>query len=386
MTTRGESRLFPRTVGATRLAPKLISDKWLFTLSVGLVIFGVVMVYSASAVLAEERFDSQYYFLVRQAMWAVLGLTGLIGAMHIDYHVYQRPRVVFLILGVCLVLLIAVFFFPPVNHVHRWIRVRSFSFQPSELARLALIIFLAAYLDRRIPAGIKQFWMTLFPCALVAGLVIGLILLQPDFGTALMLGLILATMLFIVRVPLKQQATLLIPLPLVMYLALIRVDWRLDRLRAFLDPWQDPQGRGFQAIQSLVALGSGGLTGVGFAQGKQKLFFLPEPHTDFIFSQIGEELGLLGTGALVLAFGLIFWRGVRIALRAPDSFGMLLATGIIASITLQALFNMSVAVGLLPIKGMPLPLISAGGSSLFMTLTMIGILLNIAEQGKEDAD
>lgn len=385
MTTRVESRLFPRPA-AVRLAPKLISDKWLFALSVGLVIFGVVMVYSASAVLAEERFDSQYYFLARQAVWAVLGLAGLIGVMHIDYHLYQRPRVVFLVLGACFVLLIAVFFFPPVNHVHRWIRLRSFSFQPSELARLALIIFLAAYLDRRIPAGIKQFWMTLFPCALVAGLVIGLILLQPDFGTALMLGLILATMLFVVRVPLKQQATLLIPLPLVMYLALIRVDWRLDRLRAFLDPWQDPQGVGFQAIQSLVALGSGGLTGVGFAQGKQKLFFLPEPHTDFIFSQIGEELGLLGTGGLVLAFGLIFWRGVRIALRAPDSFGMLLATGIVASITLQALFNMSVAVGLLPIKGMPLPLISAGGSSLFMTLTMIGILLNIAEQGKEDAD
>ncbi len=374
------------TVAAPPLAPKLVSDKWLFTVSVGLVIFGVVMVYSASAVLAEERFGSQYYFLVRQTIWAVLGLAGLLAAMHIDYHVYQKPRVVALVMGISVILLIAVFFFPPVNHAHRWIRFRSFSFQPSEAARFALILFLASYLDRRIPAGIKQFWMTLVPCALVAGVIVGLILLEPDFGTALLMGLILVTMFCVVRVPIGQQAALFIPLPVVIYLALVRVDWRLNRIRAFLDPWQDPQGRGFQAIQSLVALGSGGPTGVGFAQGKQKLFFLPEPHTDFIFSQIGEELGLVGTGAVVVAFGLILWRGVRIALRAPDSFGTLLATGIIAAIVLQASFNMSVAVGLLPIKGMPLPLISAGGSSLFMTLTMIGVLLNIAEQGRDDAD
>lgn len=366
--------------------PKVISDKVLFTLAVGLVLFGIVMVYSASAVLAAEKFEHQYYFLIRQAIWAALALVALMVTMNLDYRLYQKPAIVYFALGVSFVLLLAVFFFPAVNGAHRWIRLNSFSIQPSELAKFALILFLAHHLDKRIPTGIKRFWLAFVPCTLVAAVLMGLVAKEPDLGMAMMLGVALIVMFFVVKVPLKHQAWLGLAVPPVMYYLLFRVDWRFGRMMAFLDPWSDPQGRGFQVIQSLVAIGSGGVSGVGFAQGKQKLFFLPEPHTDFIFSHIGEEMGLIGTGILIIAFGIIFWRGLRICLQAPDSYAMLLAVGIVGTLAFQILFNVSVALGLLPVKGMPLPLVSYGGSSLLVTMAQIGVLLNIAQKLKEHGD
>lgn len=361
-----------------------IGDRTLFTLAVVLTLFGIVMVYSASAVLAAERYGTQYYFLARQAAWAMIAFLALLVAMRVDYHLYQHPRLLALLVIGTLLLLVAVFFFPAVNGAHRWIRWGSLSFQPSELARFVLIVFLAAHLDRRIPAGIKRAELTFLPCALVAGAMMGLVALEPDLGMALSLGLILLVMFFIVRVPLRHQAMLGVgAIPLLAWL-IVHVDWRWERILTYLDPWQDPRGSGFQAIQSLIALGSGGITGVGFAQGKQKLFFLPELHTDFIFAHIGEELGWIGTSAVLLAFGFLLWRGMRIAGRAPDTFGMLLGSGIAAAIVIQALVHMSVAAGLFPVKGTPLPLISYGGSSLLITMVEIGVLLNIAQQARSD--
>jgi cell division protein FtsW len=356
----------------------------LFTLAVALVLFGIVMVYSASAVLAAERYGTQYYFLARQTVWAILGLLVLLGAMRVDYHLYQHSRLLTLAVIGTLALLVAVFFFPAVNGAHRWIRWRSFSIQPSELARFTLLLFLAAHLDRRIPAGIKRFELTFLPCALVAGAMMALVALEPDLGMVASLGLLLVVMLSLANVPVRHQAALGVGvLPALAWL-ILHVEWRWERILAYLDPWQDPRGSGFQALQSLIALGSGGITGVGFAQGKQKLFFLPEPHTDFIFAHIGEEVGWVGTSLVLLAFGVLLWRGMRIARHAPDTFGMLLGGGIVAALLMQALFHMSVAVGLLPVKGTPLPLISYGGSSLVITMAEIGVLLNIAQQTRPE--
>jgi cell division protein FtsW len=361
-----------------------IGDKVLFTLAIVLALWGIVMVYSASAVLAAERYGTQYHFLLRQALWVMLALVALLVTMRVDYHLYQHPRLGIALLVGTGVLLIAVFFFPAVNGAHRWIRWGSLSVQPSELARLALIIFLAAHLDRRIPAGIKRFELTFLPCALVTGAMMGLVALEPDLGMALSLGLVLVVMFFIVKVPFRHQAVLGVGLIPAFAWLVWHENWRWERILAYFDPWHDPQGSGFQTIQALIALGSGGITGVGFAQGKQKLFFLPEPHTDFIFAHIGEELGLVGTSLTVLAFGILLWRGMRIAWQAPDTFGMLLGAGIVATIVVQALFHMSVAVGLFPVKGTPLPLISYGGSSLLITMVEIGVLLNIAQQARPD--
>lgn len=370
--------------GSLRDPKRGIGDKVLFTLAVALVLFGIVMVYSASAVLAAERYGTQYYFLARQTVWAILGLLVLLGAMRVDYHLYQHSRLLTLAVIGTLALLVAVFFFPAVNGAHRWIRWRSFSIQPSELARFTLLLFLAAHLDRRIPAGIKRFELTFLPCALVAGAMMALVALEPDLGMAASLGLLLVVMLSLANVPVRHQAALGVGvLPALAWL-ILHVEWRWERILAYLDPWQDPRGSGFQALQSLIALGSGGITGVGFAQGKQKLFFLPEPHTDFIFAHIGEEVGWVGTSLVLLAFGVLLWRGMRIARHAPDTFGMLLGGGIVAALLMQALFHMSVAVGLLPVKGTPLPLISYGGSSLVITMAEIGVLLNIAQQTRPE--
>jgi cell division protein FtsW len=357
---------------------RLMTDKFIFLTATLLMVFGVVMVYSASSVLAAERFGSQWYFFARQTAWAVIGLIAMLAMANINYRWLQKPGVVYLILVVCLGLLVAVFFLPPINHAHRWLRWRFLSFQPSELAKLGLTIFLAYYLSRRMPNEVEDYWQAFFPCALVAVVMMGLIALEPDLGMAVALGAILVVCLFVAGVPVRHQLTLAaVALPALGYFLLF-VPWRWDRLMVFLDPWRDPQGRGFQSIQSMIAIGSGGLMGTGFAQGKQKLFYLPEPHTDFIFAEIGEELGLIGIGVVVVAFGVLFWRGVRVGLRAPDTFGMVLAVGITTALVGQALWNMSVALGLLPVKGVPLPLVSYGGSSLLLTMAQIGILLNIA--------
>ena len=360
------------------MAKRLHSDRILFLTTLALVVFGLVMVFSASAVLSAEQSGSAYTFLGRQLAWAVAGVGSLLLVMRVDYHRYRSPLVVFAALFLTLFLLGMVLFGDGAHNTHRWFRWGLFSFQPSELAKPVLIIFLAWFLEKRLHA-VNDLFYTVLPALAVVGVAVGLILWEPDLGTAVVLLLIAAGMFFMAGLRWRYfWAALAAALP-ALHLLVFRVAYRRNRILAFLDPYDDPQGKGFQIIQSLIAVGTGGLSGVGLMQGKQKLFYLPAPHTDFIFAVVSEELGLLGGGLLVLAFGIFFWRGLAASLGAPDNFGRLLAVGISVMIVCQALINVSVVLGLLPTKGIPLPFVSYGGSSLLFNLVAAGILLNVTQ-------
>lgn len=360
------------------MAKKLSPDKWLFAATIGLALFGVVMVYSASAMIAQQENGSQFYYLVKQAVWVVIGIGVMFLAMQFNYQQLKNKRIVYGLLVISIITLMAVFGFSSSNGAHRWLKLRAFSVQPSELSKIALAIFLAYYLEKR--AGDEgDFWRTFVPCGFVTAILAGLIIIEPDLGTALMLALIFTVVIFTAGARLLHLGIVAAPALLGVIGLLIFVPWRLKRMSVFLDPWSDPQGGGFQVIQSLLAVASGGTNGLGFAQGKQKMLFLPFAHSDFIFAVVGEELGLLGCLAIVAMFALFLWRGIRTALLAPDRFGMLLSLGIVTSIVAQAMFNISVVLALVPTKGIPLPLISYGGSSLVPTLAAIGILLNVSQ-------
>jgi cell division protein FtsW len=298
--------------------------------------------------------------------------------MRMDYRKLRRPAVIYAALGAAALLLIVVLFLRPVNDAHRWIRVGWLSFQPAELAKLCLVLFLAYHLERR-GERVNDFLTSVFPALLLMGWFTFLVLIQPDLGTAATLILIGCVMLFLAGVRLRYFAALaVLGLPL-LYQAIVAAPYRRERLEAFLNPWSDARGSGYQIIQSLIAVGTGGVTGVGLMEGRQKLFYLPYPYSDFIFAVIGEELGLLGAAAVVGAFLLLLWRGVRAAWSAPDAFGLYLAAGLTLAIVLQAFINVSVVLGLVPTKGIPLPFISAGGSSLVLTLLSIGIVLSVSQ-------
>ncbi|HEV7906322.1 MAG TPA: putative lipid II flippase FtsW [Pyrinomonadaceae bacterium] len=367
------------------MARKLQADEWLFAATLGLALFGVVMVYSASADLAFAENGTQYHYVKRQAIWTVAGLLAMMGAMQVDYGWLRDRRVVAGLLAGTVVLLVAVFGFPRINGAHRWIRLGGFSLQPSELSKLALAVFLARFLERR--AGEEHsLWKTFVPCVLMTGLLVMLVAAEPDLGTAMMLGIICVTLLFAAGVRLLYLGAIGAVGLVGITFMIVLFPWRLGRVTAFLDPWADAQGTGFQVVQSLIAVGSGGTNGLGFAQGRQKMLFLPFAHSDFIFAVVGEELGLLGALTLVSVFGLFLWRGVRAVRRAPDRFGMLLGLGIVVGIVAQALFNISVVLSLVPTKGIPLPFISYGGSSMMLTLVSVGVLLNISQQGTAQGD
>jgi cell division protein FtsW len=360
------------------MARKLQADKWLFAAAAGLALFGIVMVYSASAVMARAENGNQYYYVIKQGIWTAVGFAAMLVAMQFDYQRLRDRRIVYGLLGLTALMLLAVFAFPRINGAHRWIRFAGFSVQPSELSKLALAIFLAYFLEKR--AGEEgSLWRTFVPCMAVTGLLAALVLKEPDLGTALMLAVVCVVMCFTAGVRLLHLGMAAAPGLVVSAWMLLFVPWRLQRLVTFTNPWADPQDKGFQVVQSLIAVGSGGPGGLGFAQGKQKMFFLPFAHSDFIFAVIGEELGLFGALTVVTVFGILLWRGTRAALRAPDRFGMLLGLGLITAIVVQALFNISVVLSLLPTKGIPLPFISYGGSSLVPTLVAVGILLNISQ-------
>ncbi len=361
------------------MAKRVSADKTLFIVTLLLVFIGLVMVFSASAVYAKTKFGSPYYFVVRQFGWALAGLAAMVGAMKVDYRRYRHPAFVFSLLGVTTLLLILVFFLDRSHNTHRWIKLGPLSFQPSELAKPTLIFFLAYLLEGKTRA-MDDWRHTLGPAILTACALSGLILLQPDLGTALACMIIAATVLFVAGMRLRYYAYAVAPLPLFFYVFIYRVKWRYDRILAFVNPFKDPQGRGFHIIQSLIAVGTGGLSGVGLMESKQKLFYLPEPHTDFIFAVSAEEFGLLGSLLVVVLFAIFIYRTIRAAVLTGDVFARYLATGICAMIGVQALFNISVVLALLPTKGIPLPFISYGGSSLFVTLATVGVLLNITQQ------
>ena len=360
------------------MARKLQADKWLFASVTGLALFGIVMVYSASAVVALGEHHSQFYYVLKQAIWTLIGFAVMLLATQFDYQRLRNRRLVYGFLGLTVLMLMAVFVFSPVNGAHRWIKFSVFSIQPSEAAKLSFAIFLAYFLEKR--AGEEtSFWRTVVPCLLVLGVLAALILREPDLGTALMLAIVCFVMCYAAGVRILHLGIVSTPMLLVVVCMSIFTPFRMRRLVTFLDPWADAQGAGYQVVQSLIAVGSGGPHGLGFAQGKQKMFFLPFAHSDFIFAVVGEELGLLGALTVVLIFAVFLWRGTRAALRAPDRFGMLLGLGLVVGIVAQALFNISVVLSLVPAKGIPLPFISYGGSSLVPTLAAAGILLNISQ-------
>jgi len=367
------------------MARKLKSDRVLFTSTVLLVSMSVVMVYSASAVLADERFGRADLFLIKQALWAVLGLVGLAVAMRVDYRTYRNDFFVWTALGgVTLLLVLVLALGVPVNGARRWFNLGGLGIQPSEFAKLGAIFFTALVLDRRMHR-IDEVSYSLLPIAIVSGTLFGLIVLQPDAGTAFALLTIVVTMVFAAGLNYGRIAVASVLALPVLGLVLVAAPYRRARLLAFLDPWADRMGDGFQLVQSLIAVGSGGVLGLGLMGGVQKLYYLPEPHTDFIFAVIGEELGLLGATTVLVCFGLIAWRGLRIALRAQDAFGAFLALGVTTMIGVQAFLNISIALGLLPTTGIPLPLVSSGGSSLLVSMVGVGVLLNVSQHETTEA-
>jgi cell division protein FtsW len=366
------------------MARKLKSDRILFLATILLVAVSVVMVYSASAAIASERFGRASTFLVKQGMWTVLGLALLAVVMRIDYRTYREPIFIWSGLGIVTVCLVLVLFSPPVNNARRWFSIGGLGVQPSELAKLAAIFFIAALLERR-SHRINELGYSLVPIGLVVALLVGLILLEPDFGTSMSLALVAAVMVFAAGLNYTYiLGAILCALPALAYIAM-GASYRRRRLFTFLHPYDDPMGDGYQVLQSLIAVGTGGVWGKGLMNGVQKLFFLPEPHTDFIYAVISEELGLVGATLVLICFCVIAWRGLRVAVRAPDSFGSFLALGLTTMVAVQAFVNMSVVLSLLPTKGIPLPFVSSGGSSLLINLVGMGVLLNVSQHASTEA-
>jgi len=363
------------------MAKRVSVDRWLFTVTMLLVFVGLVMVFSASAVMARERFGSPYAFLSKQLIWAVAGLAAMVVTMRVDYRRYRHPALVFSLMGLTTLLLISVFFLDRSHNTHRWIHAGGFSLQPSELAKPVLILFLAYFLEGRAKS-LDDLRNTLVPAAAPVIVFLGLIVLEPDLGTAIACAGIAACILYVAGMRLRYFAyafgASLVPL----YVLIFHVAWRRERILAFLNPYADRQKAGFHIIQSLIAVGTGGITGMGLMEGKQKLFYLPEPHTDFIFAVTAEELGLVGATFVVGLFAIFLWRGMRASWRTEDLFGRYLAVGITSMVVLQAFINISVVLGMMPTKGIPLPLVSYGGSSLFVTLACVGVLLNITKQAE----
>jgi cell division protein FtsW len=361
-------------------------DRQLFGVTLALCLIGAVMVFSASAITAREQTGNGYTFLIRQVLWIALGIAGMIWLMNTDYRKLRQPRVIFTGLSVTFILLLAVFVLDRSHATHRWIRLGPLSLQPSELAKLFVVFYLAWFLEIRCAPrgpGVNDPLHTLAPAFGTLLLLAGLVLAEPDMGTACMIFLIGLVMLFVSGLSLRYiAATGLAAIPAI-YLLIVRVPYRLHRAQAFFSPGSDPQGHGFQLLQSLIAVGSGGMTGVGLMESRQKLFYLPEAHTDFIFAVICEELGFIGAAVVLTLFAVYGWRGFIAAMKAPDQFGRLLGLGITTMVVGQAMVNLSVVLGLMPTKGIPLPFISYGGSSLLGMLLATGVLLNISQHADE---
>ncbi|RII28091.1 MAG: putative lipid II flippase FtsW [Geobacter sp.] len=352
-------------------------DLVIMLMAIALTCFGVVMVYSASSVMATKRYHDGFYFLKRQGFFAIAGFAIMLVVMHINYHTWKQLAVPALLL--CMVLL-GVVLIPGLGGKaggsSRWIKLPGFNLQPSEMAKLALIMYMAYSLDKK-QDKVKTLATGFIPYMIVLMFLIGLLVLQPDLGGALTLAAVAMIMLFAAGTRLTYiLSMILLAMPFLMYK--LSRGYHKGRIDAFLNPWSDPEGKGFQIIQSWLALGTGGVFGQGLGEGKQKLFYLPEAHTDFILSVVGEELGFLGVAVIIGMFFLLVQRAMRIAVAAPDTFGRFLALGIAVLFGIEASVNMGVVTGMLPTKGLALPFISYGGSSLLISLLAVGILLNIS--------
>jgi cell division protein FtsW len=360
------------------MARKLKSDKLLFTATLLLVCTSVVMVYSASAFIEMDKTGDPYLYLFKQATWALLGIALVPVIMRIDYRTYRQPVVIWTGLAIVGVALVAVLLGHPIKGANRWLGFGPLGVQPSELAKIVVIFFTAALLERRMDR-IDDPGYALLPIGVVLAVIVALILREPDLGTSVSIVVIAAVMIFAAGIDYRYVAGVCLAAIPAGYALLAFSEYRSRRVMAFLNPWADPQGDGFQMIQSMIAVGSGGIFGRGLMQGVQKLFYLPEPHNDFIYAVIGEELGFAGATIVLACFCVITWRGLRTALRAPDRFGAFLALGLTTMVAFQAFFNVSVVLGLVPTKGIPLPFVSYGGSSLLINLLGMGILLNVSQ-------
>lgn len=354
----------------------------IFLIVAVLIAIGIIMIYSASAIYADSKLHDSLYYLKRHFVYLAVGLIMMFAAMGADIDALRKYAKPAAIIAAVLLLLVLI---PHIGRetagARRWFKFGPFNFQPSEFAKIAVMVYVADLVARR-QKDLKSFVYGFMPPMIIVGGIVGLTLLEPDLGTAVTIFVIAVLMLYVGGVRGSHiMASILASLP-VLYVLLFSVPYRKKRMMAFLNPWADKRGTGFQIIQSFIALGSGGLFGVGLGQSRQKLFYLPASHTDFIFSIIGEELGFVGAASIVALFGLFVWQGMKVAFRAQDTFEKLLALGIISLIAVEAIINIGVTAGALPTKGLPLPFISYGGSGLIFHLAAVGLLLNIAKRSE----
>lgn len=354
-------------------------DRWLLLTAALLAFAGLFMVGSASHYIAMSLGKEPAYFLIRHGVFLAAGLATMAGAMALPLQRLDQSRFVATLFAGSLALLLFVLAMPSAGGAHRWFRLGPLNFQPSELAKIATVVLLAYMLSRRTTEQVNDLRTTLGPVAALIGAMVFLIVIEPDLGSAVMVLATAAVMLFVAGLRFRYLGAALGAGVLFVALAILAQPYRIERIKTFLDPGSDPQGTGFQLAQSRLAVGSGGLTGVGFGMGQQKAYYLPAPHTDFIFSVVGEEFGLLGTLTLLAVVGFVAWRGVRATLGAPNRFAYYVALGGTMLIVLQSLIHMGVCVGLLPTKGLPFPLLSYGGSSLIASFAVIGLILNVSQ-------
>jgi cell division protein FtsW len=361
-------------------------DRWLFGVTLVLCLLGAVMIFSASAVTAGSLYGHSSIFLMRQAVWLGVGLLGMFALMKLDYHRLKEPAVVYTALCLVALMLVGTFFLDKSHATHRWIKLGPVNLQPSELAKLAVILYLAWFLDlkrrtaTRMDFNKVDLLQTILPAVAPILVCVALIVAQPDLGTSVDILLIMTAILYVAGLSWKWLALGVAAMVPVIVALISFVSYRHARIMAFLHPDLDPQGLGFQLLQSLIAVGSGGFTGVGLMESKQKLFYLPEAHTDFIYAVICEELGFIGAIVVIVLFAVYGWRGMRAAFNAPDGFGRLLAIGVTVMVLFQSLINFAVVLGMMPTKGIPLPFVSYGGSSLLVMLLATGVLLNVSQQ------
>lgn len=352
-------------------------DYILFYTLILLVAIGAIMIYSASSYRAANELQDSMAYLKKQLVFVGIGSVSVLFFMNWDYHKFKNGKLISFLMVVTIILLLLVFLFPPINGAQRWIQLGPLSLQPSEMAKYVVVVYLAKSLDKK-GDEIKSFWKGVFPTLLVAGVFAGLVLAEKNLSITSVI-MFVAFILITISGARKRHLITLGGIGLMAGTSLILMaPYRLKRLLSFLDPWADPRGDGYQLIQSLLALGSGGFLGLGFGMSRQKAYYLPEPHNDFIFSVIGEETGFLGCIILISLFAILIWRGVIISIKCKDNFGTLLAMGITSVIAIQAIINLAVVTGTMPVTGVPLPFISYGGSSLLFNMTAMGILLNVS--------
>lgn len=372
------------TKGSKAISSPLTYDVKLLFAVLFLVGIGIVMVYSASSALALKKYGNDFYFLKKQAVFSLLGIMALVFFSHIPFRIYRSLAYPILFVAIAMLAAVQVSGFGlSAGGSLRWLRIGPLTFQPVEVARLAVIVYMAYSLNKK-QDSLRIFSIGFMPHVIWLALFAVLLILQPDFGSVVIFGVLVWMMMFVAGVPIRHLLSALILMLPLAYFLMINAAYRIKRLISFLDPWQYPAAEGYQIIHSLMAFGSGGLWGAGIGKGYQKLFYLPEPHTDFIFAVIGEELGFWGVLFILALYAIVIWRGIGIACRCQDNFGMLVAAGITSAIGLQVSINMGVALGLLPTKGLTLPFLSYGGTSLLLNMASIGILMNIgARHGKK---